>query len=1151
MQDEAIDKLVLEIIEENQPIKAIGIVRILREKMNKNITKQDINSLLYGRLAYSVNRDDEYQWTLQLSREHIQVESSTEIQAEQNSVFSNQSPIAQKFLINRTSEDKYAAGRKKSSTLSLANLTDYYLESLAQERDSEIQLYANPFNEDGPNFLVLNGLPIYDDNSGIWPERTRQFIARRPRSANVNLYIGYPVFVQKNRPGSSDKVYPLFLFNLQTEKADSSGFPTLDLDPPRINAQAFKRTSDSFSDMQDDLKRMRSTLGLDVDDQEELPTHIELIDRLKKHYPTWPWQEALNVYQLSTSDLSNKEEGGFYNSAILFWGEGSKFVQGLESELRELSRLTPDQYAKSSLTQILEISTKKIENSVPKSIHRHLPLNPSQIDAVKSAMTNPLTVITGPPGTGKSQVVGSIITNAALNGQSVLVSSKNHKAVDVVTNRVNSLATHPFLNKLGNDANTADIIQLVNMISTNQQVNLSDFEFLKKQTSALQQDLATQHQQLEDVIKLRNRIDEISRLLPDDFSKYGPHFIFSSTADRATKHEHFSKTCAVIERDFKKLQEIKSSIRYEDLNLMGKCLWLINKKSRMQTAASYIRETSGWYGLTIKINDNDINEIIAACDMLIKKVTEALELSKILEEYFRGIQLLNSFDISKNQEKYQTIEEKLSTIDLEYWQEWIKLLPSRMSRDHIQLLSQYSTLLRLANTGDDADNRRVSAELKRLTPKVTPILPAWAITSLSLKNRIPFDDGLFDLVVIDEASQCDIASALPLLFRAKRAVIIGDPQQLKHITGLLKAADTRLMIKHGILENPTWGYSANSLFDAMASLPIAQRFTLNEHHRSDNAIIDFSNKHFYDGNLIIATRHKKLKRSENSKSIEWINICGEVKAPSGSGAMNMQEVEAVHRYLKELLIERGYKGTVGVVTPFRYQANRIREMVEGDIKLQEYCERANVIIDTVHKFQGDERDVMIFSPVLSKGIRVNALGFLKSQGNLFNVAITRARSHLVIIGDKEYCRNSEVKYMAAFVNYYEDLEKSKSRQISDHENLPAKHPLKDDPKVSIWETKLYEELRSAGLLPIPQYSEDKYALDFAIFRQDGAKLNIEVDGEMYHKSWTGQRLRSDIIRNQTLIELGWQVKRFWVYQLKEDMQKCVSDIVKWTKETKK
>jgi superfamily I DNA and/or RNA helicase len=84
-----------------------------------------------------------------------------------------------------------------------------------------------------------------------------------------------------------------------------------------------------------------------------------------------------------------------------------------------------------------------------------------------------------------------------------------------------------------------------------------------------------------------------------------------------------------------------------------------------------------------------------------------------------------------------------------------------------------------------------------LAAQVANVMPGWAVTSLSAKGRVPFESGLFDLVVIDEASQCDIASVLPLLFRAKRAVIIGDPQQLRHISRLTAANDQAFKVAAG------------------------------------------------------------------------------------------------------------------------------------------------------------------------------------------------------------------------------------------------------------------------------------------------------------------------------------------------------------------
>lgn len=80
------------------------------------------------------------------------------------------------------------------------------------------------------------------------------------------------------------------------------------------------------------------------------------------------------------------------------------------------------------------------------------------------------------------------------------------------------------------------------------------------------------------------------------------------------------------------------------------------------------------------------------------------------------------------------------------------------------------------------------------------------------------------------------------------------------------------------------------------------------------------------------------------------------------------------------------------------------------------------LVDTVHKFQGDERDVIIFSSVISQNTPLGAIIFLKNTGNLFNVAITRARSILTVVGDKDYCSHCNVPYMEHFVEYTKELE---------------------------------------------------------------------------------------------------------------------------------
>jgi very-short-patch-repair endonuclease len=87
-------------------------------------------------------------------------------------------------------------------------------------------------------------------------------------------------------------------------------------------------------------------------------------------------------------------------------------------------------------------------------------------------------------------------------------------------------------------------------------------------------------------------------------------------------------------------------------------------------------------------------------------------------------------------------------------------------------------------------------------------------------------------------------------------------------------------------------------------------------------------------------------------------------------------------------------------------------------------------------------------------------------------------------------------------------------------------------------------LHQAGIRAIPQYQEEMYTLDFAVI--DGErKLNIEIDGEYYHKDWTGELCYRDQMRNQRMFELGWDVKRFWVYEVRDDMGGCINKIKTW------
>ena len=185
-----------------------------------------------------------------------------------------------------------------------------------------------------------------------------------------------------------------------------------------------------------------------------------------------------------------------------------------------------------------------------------------------------------------------------------------------------------------------------------------------------------------------------------------------------------------------------------------------------------------------------------------------------------------------------------------------------------------------------------------------------------------------------------------------------------------------------------------------------------------------------------------------------------------------------------------------------------------------YINRNQILVDVVHKYQGDEKDVMIFSPVLSTNMPQGGLRFLEKNPNLFNVAITRARALLLVVGDLSACKKCSVEYLKKFAEYsQEQIDHDSQQFIYDLEALTDEYPVVADmSKVSDWEIYLYKTMFNRGIRAIPQFSVDQFVLDFALFVGD-RKLDIEVDGEHYHKNWNGELCRRDQLRNQRMMNL--------------------------------
>jgi len=299
-------------------------------------------------------------------------------------------------------------------------------------------------------------------------------------------------------------------------------------------------------------------------------------------------------------------------------------------------------------------------------------------------------------------------------------------------------------------------------------------------------------------------------------------------------------------------------------------------------------------------------------------------------------------------------------------------------RKNRQSLQELASALRMG-----ASTRRQA--LASVGSEFLEVIPLWVGTLGEIEAVLPVQPGLFDLVILDEASQISQLAAVPALARAKQGVIVGDSRQLRHVSFISEAAQQEAAEANNL---PTSLRSrlndrTNSIFDATTA--VAPVVELDEHFRSAPHLIGFSDREFYGGKLRLMTQHP---RNESRDAIEVITIDG----GRNEHRVVVEEVDEVLRQVRRWM-DAGTT-SIGVLTPFRPQADALEEAILDAFTIEE-IEHHQLRVGTVHAFQGAEREVMIIS--VGAGARDRAaLRFLEDPA-LFNVMVTRARDHITLV----------------------------------------------------------------------------------------------------------------------------------------------------------
>lgn len=295
-------------------------------------------------------------------------------------------------------------------------------------------------------------------------------------------------------------------------------------------------------------------------------------------------------------------------------------------------------------------------------------------------------------------------------------------------------------------------------------------------------------------------------------------------------------------------------------------------------------------------------------------------------------------------------------------------------------LPRFSDLIAICNIENDDDR---ATEFNKWTQdddnikKLTSVFPVLFSTNIS-SRRLGTPNYTFDLVVMDEAGQCNVATALIPIVKAESLLLVGDPNQLKPVIILEDQVNKALMEKYNVSDR--YDYKKNSILNVMTNNDnISKYILLKYHYRCGKKIIGFSNQRYYNNTL-------NLSHLQVDGELSLLNIKSQnVKQKNES----FEEANEIVNYIERNNVSNAY-----IITPFVNQ----KELILSLLKARNIN---NVDCGTIHSLQGAEKDTIIFSPAISLKTKDKTFEWIKNNYELINVAVTRAKNKLIIAADTE------------------------------------------------------------------------------------------------------------------------------------------------------
>jgi len=429
--------------------------------------------------------------------------------------------------------------------------------------------------------------------------------------------------------------------------------------------------------------------------------------------------------------------------------------------------------------------------------------------------------------------------------------------------------------------------------------------------------------------------------------------------------------------------------------------------------------------------------------------------------------------------------------------------------------------------------RIVQQEMRRAKDAV----PVWIMPLYRVSEATPSEFSSFDVVIIDEASQCDIRALLALA-RGKKAIIVGDPEQISPEAVGINRGEIQKLIRRYLTEIPHKEHFdlETSLYD-IANIVFSSQgiLMLKEHFRCIPEIIEFSNRLCYDRKILPLRNPPPDERLE--PVLERVFVEGGYR--EGGSDINKPEARAICGRIQQMVNEPRYKGkSFGVISLLGNDQARYIFNIIGEYITPEQQEEHRFRVGDSYAFQGDERDIILLSMVVgsNEGRRLFTLSYdNKTYRQRFNVAVSRARDKLILFHSVrlEDLKPEDLRYIL--------LDYIQNNKLPDEEIKEVE--LKFE---SPFEEQVYRWLRDKGYRVTPQVKVGNYRIDLVV---EGAnsRLGIECDGDRWHppENWWTDRLRQ-----RQLERMGWTICRIWGSDFYRDPDKAMEPVLQKLRELK-